>query len=80
MATEHLDYGFNVGDQVVHVKGGGYGYVTEIDVDNDLGGVTTVRVVWGSTSFQDAITTPREDTDVQWTNKLIRVGQNENTD
>lgn len=73
MQIKQPDYGFNVGDQVVHVKGGDLGYVTELDVESDLGGVTTARVVWGATSFQDAKNTPREDADVQWTNKLIRV-------
>lgn len=46
MQTEQVDYGFKVGDQVIHIKGGDSGYVTELDVENDLGGVTTARVVW----------------------------------
>ncbi|HCF3018588.1 TPA: hypothetical protein NIB55_005858 [Pseudomonas aeruginosa] len=73
MQTEQVDYGFKVGDQVIHIKGGDSGYVTELDVENNLGGVTTARVVWGASSFQDAQTTPREDADIQWTNKLIRI-------
>lgn len=67
------EYGFDVGDQVVHVKGGGPGYVIEIDSDCDLGGVTTARVVWNVSSFEEAKNTPREDSDIQWTNKLRRV-------
>jgi hypothetical protein len=53
------------------VKGGETGIVTEIDTDCDLGGVTTCRVVWGAKSSEDAMSTLREDQDIQWTNKLI---------
>jgi hypothetical protein len=49
------------------------GIVTELDVDYDLGGVTTCRVVWGAETIEDATETPRADQDIQWTNKLVLV-------
>lgn len=64
-------YGFGVGDRVTHCKGGEPGIVTELDSAHDLGGVTTCRVAWGADSLEDALATPREDQDVQWTNKLV---------
>lgn len=68
-----VDYGFGVGDSVYHVGDNAMGgIVTELDADYDLGGVTTCRVVWGATSFEDAMATPRDDQDIQWTNKLVR--------
>lgn len=70
MIETAVDYGFSVGDRVVHKKGSEPGYVIELDSDYDLGGITTARVVWGATSYQDARNTPREDADIQWTNKL----------
>lgn len=71
-----MDYGFGVGDQVVHLKGDAEaGYVTELDSEHDLGDVTTCRVVWGAKSFEDAKNTPREDQDIQWTNKLCAAEQ-----
>lgn len=74
MQVVQSEYGFGVGDKVEHIKGGGPGYVIELDAAHDLGGVTTTRVVWGATSFEDAKNTPREDSDIQWTNKLMRIG------
>lgn len=68
-----MSYGFQVGDTVRHVKGGESGIVTELDADYDHGGLTTCRVVWGAISVQDAQATPREDQDIQWTNKLVKV-------
>jgi hypothetical protein len=66
------DYGFDVADTVRHIKGGAMsGIVTELDSEHDLGGVTTCRVVWGAESVEDAMATPREDQDIQWTNKLV---------
>lgn len=70
-----MDYGFQVGDTVCHLKDGEtLGVVTELDADHDLGGVTTCRVVWGANSVEDAMATPRADQDIQWTNKLVRAG------
>lgn len=68
-----MDYGFTVGDEVFHIKdiGGERGYVTELDVDHDLGEVTTCRVVWGATSMSDALSTPREDGSIHFTNKIV---------
>lgn len=66
-------YGFEVGDQVVHVKGSETGYVIEIDHDYDLGDVTTCRVVWDVESYQEALEVDRADSDIQWTNKLVKV-------
>lgn len=67
-----LDYGFQVGDTVCHIKDNDMkGIVTEIDTNNDCGGVTTCLVVWGANSFDDAMLTPRDNHDIQWTNKLI---------
>lgn len=65
-------YGFEVGDPVCHVKDYSVvGFVTEIDYDADCAGITTCRVVWDAVDFQDAMNTPREDQDIQWTNKVI---------
>lgn len=74
MPDDTIGYGFDVGDVVYHEKDihGVSGIVTNIDYDNDLGGVTTCNVVWGATSWVDAINTPRTDQDIQWTNKLVR--------
>jgi hypothetical protein len=67
------DYGFVVGNSVCHIGDNAMeGIVTELDAEYDLGGVTTCRVVWGATSVEDAMATPREDQDIQWTNKLVR--------
>lgn len=71
-----LQYGFNVGDSVCHIKDYQMvGIVTEIDSEYDLGDITTCRVVWDAKDFQDAKNTPREDQDIQWTNKLVPVNQ-----
>lgn len=69
--VDPLCYGFVLGSPVRHVKGGEVGYVTELDADHDLDGITTTRVVWGATSYEDALATPREDSDIQWTHKLV---------
>lgn len=67
-------YGFNVGDTVCHIKDYEMtGIVTEIDSEYDLGDVTTCRVVWGAENVTDAMQTPREDQDIQWTNKLVAI-------
>lgn len=67
-------YGVAVGDQVTHVRDDSInGYVTELDADHDLGDVTTCRVVWGANSLDEAKDAPREDHDIQWTNKLEAV-------
>lgn len=68
-----MNYGFGVGSKVNHVKdvGGESGFVIEIDSDHDLGDVTTCRVVWGAKDFDEAKALPKEDSDVQWTNKLV---------
>lgn len=64
-------YGFTVGDRVVHVRDDSVeGFVIEIDSDHDLGDVTTCRVAWDVSSYDEAKLVPREDTDIQWTNKL----------
>lgn len=69
-----IDYGFGVGDAVCHIGDNAMeGIVTELDADYDLGGVTTCRVVWDAASVADAMATPRDDQDVQWTNKLVLV-------
>lgn len=69
-----MDYGFQVGDTVCHIKDTELcGVVTELDADHDLGGVTTCRVAWGTRSLAEAQATPREEQDIQWTNKLVRV-------
>jgi hypothetical protein len=66
-----MDYGFVVGDSVVHIADNDEtGIVTELDTEYDHGGITTCRVVWGATSLEDARSTPRADQDIQWTNKL----------
>lgn len=68
-----VDYGFNVGDSVYHIKDNNMSaIVTEIDFEHDLGDITTCRVVWEAKSLEDALNTPREDQDIQWTNKLIK--------
>jgi hypothetical protein len=69
------EYGFIVGDSVTHVKEpyGPKAFVTEIDADHDLGGVTTCRVVWNAMTWDEAKNSPREDSDIQWTNKLTVV-------
>ncbi|MBB4867819.1 hypothetical protein HNP46_006738 [Pseudomonas nitritireducens] len=64
-------YGFTVGSTVQHIKDPQPGIVTEIDSDQDLGDVTTCRVVWGAESLQDALDTPRPDQDLLFTNKLV---------
>lgn len=65
------NYGFNVWDRVCHIRDPELkGICTEIDEDCDLGDVTTCRVAWGASSIEEAQATPREDTDIQWTNKL----------
>lgn len=70
-----MDYGLQIGDTVCHVKDTTLqGIVTELDAGHDQGGVTTCRVVWGAESVEDAQATPREDQDIQWTHKLVRVG------
>lgn len=58
-----MDYGFRVGDRVVHVKDqcGETGTVVAIDDDYDHGGVTTCEVLWSWCT----------DVDIRWTNKLI---------
>lgn len=67
------DYGFAVGDFVTHVGDNATGgIVTELDADYDLGGVTTCRVAWGAATFEEAMATPRDDQDIQWTNKLVK--------
>lgn len=67
-----IDYGFGIGDLVCHIGDDAMeGIVTELDADYDLGGVTTCRVAWGATSMEEAQAMPREDQDIQWTNKLI---------
>lgn len=69
-------YGFQLHDRVSHIKDNDlHGIVTELDGDHDLGGVTTCRVVWGAYSVEDAMSTPRDDQDIQWTNKLILVAK-----
>lgn len=71
--TEALpEYHVKVGDLVAHEKElETAGIVTELDADYDLGGVTTCRVVWGATTMEAALNTPREEQDIQWTNKLV---------
>lgn len=69
-----IDYGFDVGDVVCHqAETDAHGIVTELDSDHDLGGVTTCRVAWGANTWEEAMAVPREDQDIQWTNKLYRV-------
>lgn len=64
-----LNYGFQVGDLVSHLKDASLlGIVTELDA----GGVTTCRVAWGAESMEAAHVIPREAQDIQWTNKLTR--------
>ncbi|MEG0869221.1 MAG: hypothetical protein RSG77_19510 [Hafnia sp.] len=72
-----MNYGFEVGSAVNHVKdiGGEEGIVIEIDADHDLGDVTTCRVVWGAKSICEARAAERSDSSVHWTNKLALVGQ-----
>lgn len=68
------DYGFKVRDRVCHVGDNNIsGIVTELDAEHDLGGVTTCRVVWDAKTFKEAMESPREDHDIQWTNKLFRL-------
>lgn len=68
-----IDYDISIGDTVCHVGDNAMeGIVTELDAEYDLGGVTTCRVVWDAKSVEDAMATPREDQDIQWTNKLVR--------
>lgn len=71
--------GIVVGSKVVHVKGGPPGFVTELDSEHDLGGVTTCRVAWDVASYEEALTVPREDQSVHWTNKLICLSHTEKT-
>lgn len=64
----------DVGDKVTHRKGDGeIGFVMEVDFEYDLGGVTTCRVVWDVETFEQAKAAPREDQDIQWTNKLVKI-------
>lgn len=64
----------DVGDKVTHRKGEGeIGFVMEVDFEYDLGGVTTCRVVWDVETFEQAKAVLREDQDIQWTNKLVKV-------
>jgi len=71
--TAAVDYGFVVGDMVTHVGDNAVrGIVTELDAGYDLGGVTTCRVVWGAATVEEAMATPRDDQDIQWTNKLLK--------
>ena len=73
-AAHDMDYGINVGDTACHVKDYSLtGIVVEIDTEYDQGGVTTCRVAWGASSLEEAKSFPREDQDIQWTNKLVRV-------
>lgn len=70
--SQRLNYGFKLGDQVIHVRAAelGTGTVTELDADADLGGVTTCRVAWGCSSAAEAARVPRSDQSIHWTNKL----------
>lgn len=68
-----MDYGVQVWDTVHHIKDAETpGVIVQLDSDHDQGGVTTCRVVWGATSIEEAKATPREDHDIQWTDKLVR--------
>lgn len=68
-----LNYGFQVGDLVSHLKDASLlGIVTELDATHDIGGVTTCRVAWGAESMEAAHVIPREAQDIPWTNKLTR--------
>ena len=66
-------YGFEVGDRVVHVKDPAtVGVVSSIDVEYDLGGVTTCTVNWDNESGEaDNVTEQHES--VHWTNKLVKI-------
>lgn len=69
---DSTEYGFTVGDKVCHVKDHSvFGICTQLDSDYDLGGITTCGVVWGVESLNDAMDTSLDETDIQWTNKLI---------
>lgn len=69
-----IDYGFSVGDPVWHVGDTEVvGFVIELDSEYDQGGVTTCKVVWDAGTLEEAVKVPREDQDIQWTNKLLRV-------
>lgn len=71
--ASHDRYGFAVGDAVVHIREqeADQGILIEIDADHDLGDVTTCRVMWGCSSLEEALSHPREDSDIVWTNKLV---------
>ena len=70
-------YGIDVGDLVRHVKESSWtGIVTEIN--DNLNDVTTCRVAWDDNhdhalTLEETLTLPRENTDIQWTNKLVRI-------
>lgn len=69
-----MSHRFQVGDPVCHVKDDQLkGIITEMDSDHGFGGVTTCRVVWGAPSLEIAMAIPKEDQDIQWTNKLVLV-------
>jgi hypothetical protein len=61
-----------VGSNVQHVRDDSLNGVV-VEMDEDLGGVTTCRVVWGAKSLEDALAASREDQDIQWTTKLLLV-------
>lgn len=61
---------FKVGSNVRHLRDDSLEGVM-VQIDEDLGGVTTCRVVWGAQSLEEALATPREDQDIQWTTKLV---------
>lgn len=69
-----IDYGISVGDKVEHIKSDDMtGIITQIDSDYDLGGVTTCTVAWEAQTLEEALLYAKEDLDIQWTNKLVRV-------
>lgn len=61
----------NLFDKVEHVKDGSVKGIV-VHVDDNLKGTTTCRVAWGVETQEEAEKMPVEDTDIQWTNKLIK--------
>ena len=67
-----LDFHLSIGDEVYHVneqEEGAQGKITHIDFDSypfHEYGVTTCLVLWNGST----------ETDIQWTNKLVRVAEN----
>ncbi|MBI6882611.1 hypothetical protein [Pseudomonas putida] len=64
------------GDKVTHIRDDdAVGFVIEVDAGHETFDTTTCRVVWGVETYEEAKQVPRDDQDIQWTNKLALVAE-----